>query len=212
MTLHDSIWYYSIYRRHTEAHGSSGIGIGLLERFSVRIFASPRRDMYMSRTVSLAECYRLARALRKVLFSLEPWDAHLSRVLGAVRIALERAEVRRPIPRTSIQRVEEGRVDRKHVEELSQHLECTWNMLMAPGAEIPMLARERKAHRCQKSKKLSVPCTREFAVLRISWRIFSETEPSEPVLSPIFSVGMGVRCSFGTRYGTSRLRAGCAGL
>ena len=35
---------------------------------------------------------------------------------------------------------------------------------MAPRAEIPMLSRERKVHGCQKSKKLSVPCTREFAV------------------------------------------------
>ena len=66
---------------------------------------------------SLAECYRLARTLRKVLIGLEPWHAHSSRVLGAVRIALERAEVWRPIPRTSIQLVEEGRVDRKHVED-----------------------------------------------------------------------------------------------
>ena len=74
---------------------------------------------------SLAECYRLARMLRKMLISLEPWHAHLLRVLGAVRIALERAEVRRPIPRTSIQRVEKGRVDSKHVDDLSQHLTCT---------------------------------------------------------------------------------------
>ena len=113
---------------------------------------------------SLAGCCRLARALRKVPISLEPWDAHLSRVLRAVRIALERAEVRRPIPRTSIQRAEEGRADSKHAEELSQHLECTWNMLMAPGAEIPMLS--KKVHGCQKSQKMSVPCTREFAVIR----------------------------------------------
>ena len=75
-----------------------------------------------------------------MLVGLEPWHVHSSRVLGAVRIALERAEVRRPIPRTSIQRarVEEGRIDGKHVEDLSQHLECTWLMLMAPGAKIPM--------------------------------------------------------------------------
>ena len=90
------------------------------------------------------ECYRLARALQKVLISLEPWHAHLSRVLGAVRIALERAEVRRPIPRTSIQRVEEGRVDSKHVKGLSQHLECTWLMLVAPCAEIPMLSGKKR--------------------------------------------------------------------
>ena len=74
---------------------------------------------------SLTECYRLARTLRKVLISLELELAHSSRVLGAVRIALKRAEVRMPIPRTSIQRVEEGRVDSKHVEDLSQHLTCT---------------------------------------------------------------------------------------
>ena len=47
---------------------------------------------------SLAECYRLARALRKVSIGLELELAHSSRVLGAVRIALERAEVRWPIP------------------------------------------------------------------------------------------------------------------
>ena len=76
---------------------------------------------------SLAECYRLARTLWKVLISLEPWHAHLPRVLEAVRIALKRAEVRRLIPRTLIQRVEEGRVDSKHVEDLSRHLTCTWN-------------------------------------------------------------------------------------
>ena len=51
---------------------------------------------------SLAECYRLARALWKVLISLELELAHSSRVLRAVRIALERAEVRMPIPRRSI--------------------------------------------------------------------------------------------------------------
>ena len=66
-------------------------------------------------------------------------------------IALERAEVRRPIPRRSIQRVEEGRVDSKHVDDLFQHLECTCNMLMAPCAKVPMLSK----------KSL---CTREFAV------------------------------------------------
>ena len=81
-----------------------------------------------------------------MLISLELELAHSSRVLGAVRIARERAaaEVRRPIPRTSVQRAEEGRADRKHVEDLSQHLECTWIMLMAPRAEIPMLSREER--------------------------------------------------------------------
>ena len=76
---------------------------------------------------SLTECYRLARTLWRVLISLEPWHAHLPRVLGAVRIALKRAKVWRPIPRTSIQRVEEGCVDSKqyHAEDLSQHLTCT---------------------------------------------------------------------------------------
>ena len=123
----------------------------------MRIFASPRTDM--SRTVSPSVINRLARALRKVLISLEPWHAHPSRVLGAVRIALKRVEVRRSIPRTSIQRVEEGRVDRKHVEDLSQHLECTWIMLMAPGAKIPMPS--KKSPRVSKVKSL---CTREFAV------------------------------------------------
>ena len=95
---------------------------------------------------SLAECYRLARALRKVLISLELQLAHSSRVLGAVRIALERAEVRRPIPRTSIWRVEEGRADSKHADDLFQHLECTRIMLMAPCVKIPMLS--KKARGC----------------------------------------------------------------
>ena len=47
--------YYSIYGRYTKVHGPWGIlvlGIGLVERFSVRIFASPRTDMSMARTVS----------------------------------------------------------------------------------------------------------------------------------------------------------------
>ena len=76
---------------------------------------------------SLAECYRLARTLRKVLISLEPLHAHSLTVLGAVRIALERVEVQRSIPRTSIQRVEECRVDgySKHGKDLSQHLTYT---------------------------------------------------------------------------------------
>ena len=103
-----------------------------------------------------------------MLISLELELAHSSRVLGAVRIALKRAELEvwRPIPRTSIQRVEEGRVDSEHVEDLSQHPECTRIMLMAPRAETPMLSREKKVHGCQTSKQLSVPCTREFAVNR----------------------------------------------
>ena len=59
-----------------------------------------------------------------MLISVELELAHSSRVLGAVRVALERAEVRRPIPSpwTSIQRAEEGRVDSKHVGDLLQHL------------------------------------------------------------------------------------------
>ena len=88
-------------------------------------------------------CYRLARALRKVRIGLGPWHAHLPRVAGAVRIALERAEARRSIPRTSIRRAEESRTDSKHVEDLSQHLECKWIMRMAPRAEIPMLSEPR---------------------------------------------------------------------
>ena len=71
---------------------------------------------------------------------------------------------RGPIATQPIERVEEDCVDSKHVEELSQHLECTWNMLMTPGAKIPLLA--KKIHGCQTSKTLSVPCTREFAVPR----------------------------------------------
>ena len=100
--------------------------------------------------------------LWKVLISLELRLAHLPEVLGAVRIALERAEVRRSIPRArmSIQRVEEGRVDSKHVEDWSQHLTCTGIMLMAPCPEIPMLS--KKSPRVSKVKSL---CTREFAVL-----------------------------------------------
>ena len=94
-----------------------------------------------------------------MLISLELLLAHSLRVLRAVRIALKRTKVRMPIPRTSIERVDEGRVDSKHVEDLSRHLECTRIMLMAPCAKIPMLS--KKVHGCQKSKVL---CTREFAV------------------------------------------------
>ena len=84
MALHDSISYYSTYRRYAKAHGSWGIGIGLVERLSVRIFASPRT--YMSRMSSLAECYRLAMALREVLSSPpEPRLAHLPEVLDRPR-------------------------------------------------------------------------------------------------------------------------------
>ena len=86
----------------------------------------------------------------------------LSKALGllgavdTVRIARERAEARRSIPRTSISRVEEGRVDSKHAEGLPPHLTCTWNMLMAPCAEIPMP--EKKVHECQKSlEPVSLP-------------------------------------------------------
>ena len=50
-------------------------------------------------------------------------------------------------------------VDSKHVDDLSQHLECTWNMLMAPCAKLPMLS--KKSPRVSKVKSL---CTREFAV------------------------------------------------
>ena len=81
-----------------------------------------------------------------MLISLEPWHAYLLRVLGAVRIALERAEVRRPIPRTSIQRVEEGRVDSKHVDDLSQHLTCMY-MKYAHGAMC------RNSHAIEREKK-----------------------------------------------------------
>ena len=108
---------------------------------------------------SPAECYQLARMRWKVLISLEPQHAHLPRVLRAVRIALERAEVQRLIPWMSIQCVKEGHVNSKHVEDMSSHLACTHHMLMAPGAEIPMLP--KKVHGCQKSKSL---CTCEFAV------------------------------------------------
>ena len=94
-----------------------------------------------------------------MLVSLGARLAYLSRVVGAVRIALERAEVRRSIPPTSVQRVEEGRVDSKHGEGLSQHLTCTCIMLKAPCAEIPMLP--KKNPRVSKVKSL---CTREFAV------------------------------------------------
>ena len=107
-----------------------------------------------------------------MLITLEPWHAHSSRsrVVGAVRIPLERsrAEVWRPIPRTSIQRAEEGLVDSKHVEGLSQHLECTQIMLMAPGAKVPMLS--KKGPRVSTVKSL---CTREFAVARGSSQAIS---------------------------------------
>ena len=48
-----------------------------------------------------------------VLISLDLGLAHLSKVVGAVGIALKRAEIRRSIPRTSIERTEE--VPRKAV-------------------------------------------------------------------------------------------------
>ena len=52
MTPHDSVSYYSIYRRYTKVCGSWGTRIGLLEQFLARIFASPRTDM--SRTVLMS--------------------------------------------------------------------------------------------------------------------------------------------------------------
>ena len=99
------------------------------------------------------------KPLRKVLISLKPWHAQSSRVIGAVRIALERAEVQKPIPRTSIERVEEGCVDSKDAEDLSQHLTCTRHVLMAPCAEIPMLLGKspRVTHGCEKSQKSMHP-------------------------------------------------------
>ena len=76
----------------------------------------------------------------------------------------ERAEVRRSIPRTSIQRAEEGRVDSKHVEDLSQHLECTRinaaSCSWRHAQKFPCY-RERKTPRVSKVKCLR---TREFAV------------------------------------------------
>ena len=118
---------------------------------SEKICESENRYVYDS----LAECYRLARALRKVLISLEIEPAHSSKVPGAARIALERAAVRRPIPRarTSIQRFEEGRADNKHAEDLSQHLECTWLMSMAPRAEIPMPSEKPTAAKSPKKNR-----------------------------------------------------------
>ena len=108
-----------------------------------------------------------ARALQKVLISLEPWHTHLLRVLGAVRIALERAEVKRLIPWMSIQHAKEGCADSKHAEDLPLHLTCTWNMLMVPGAEIHMLPRSReKSPQVSNAKSL---CTHEFAVCSACW-------------------------------------------
>ena len=146
-----------MYRRYGKVDGTWGIGIGLVEQFWVRILASSRTDNYVYH--GLAEWHWLARTLREVRISLELRLTYLSKVIGAVGFALERAEVRRSIPRTSISRVEEGRVDSKHVKGLSQHLIWTWNMLMAPCAQIPML--KKKLHGCQNSKVL---CTCEFAV------------------------------------------------
>ena len=67
---------------------------------------------------SLTECYRLARTPRKVPISLGTRLAHLSEVLGAVRIALEKAEVRRSIPQTSIH------VSRKAVSLVNMFRTC----------------------------------------------------------------------------------------
>ena len=80
-------------------------------------------DIYVQGSV--AGCYRLARALWGERISLERRLANPSEVLGAARIALERAKVQRPIPRTSVGRVEEGRADSKHAEDLPRHLPCT---------------------------------------------------------------------------------------
>ena len=93
----------------------------------MRILASPRTDMNI---LCLAQSHRvimhqLARALWKVLLSLGTRLTRLSEVLGAAMIALKRAEVQRPIPWTSTERGKEGRVDSKHVEDLSQHRTCT---------------------------------------------------------------------------------------
>ena len=71
-----------------------------------------------------------------------------------VRIALERSEVRilRPIPRTSIRRVEEGRADSNYLRACLSiwhvHESCSWP---APGAEIPMPSKKVHGYRCQKS-------------------------------------------------------------
>ena len=60
-----------------------------------------------------------------MLISLEQRLAHLSKVVGAVRITLKRAEAQGSIPWTSILCAKGGYVDIKHVKDLSQHLTCT---------------------------------------------------------------------------------------
>ena len=99
-----------------------------------------------------------------MLISLGTRLAHLSRVVGAVRIALKRVEVQRSIPWTSIQHGLEGRVDNKHAaaEDLSQHLTCTV-MKHAHGAM------QRDSHAIEREKRPRVSnvkslCTCEFAV------------------------------------------------
>ena len=104
-------------------------------------------------------------------FGVELLLAHSLRVLRAVRIALERAEVRRLIPRTSIQRVEEGRVDSKHMHAC-EGLVTASRMYMshARGAmRRNSHATDKKSTGVKSQKQLSVPCTREFAVSHESW-------------------------------------------
>ena len=128
-----------------------------LMRFHHRRRASGGRIRLAAPLLFMIFRNRLARVLREVpvliMHSPELRLTHLSEVLGAARIALERAEVRRSIPRTSVQRA-----DSKDVEDLSraQHLTCIWNMLMAPVpcAEIPMRSRAN---------------SREFAVIEWPW-------------------------------------------
>ena len=99
-----------------------------------------------------------------MLVGLELRLAHLSRAVGAVRIALESAEVRRSIPRTSIERAEEGlgRVDSKHAH--AAHLSNTY-MGHAHGAmRRNSHAREEGKPTGVKSQKSLCTRTREFAV------------------------------------------------
>ena len=103
---------------------------------------------------SLAECYRLARTPRKVRISPGACPAHLSEVPGAVRIALERAEVR-PIPRTPISVAREAvsivNIPRTCLGILHVHGICSWRH----AQKFPCC--RKKAHWCQKPEEVCAP-------------------------------------------------------
>ena len=97
------------------------------------------------------------------------------------------------IPRTSIERVEEGRVDSTHVEDLSQHL-MYMKHTHGACAEIPMP--EKKVNWCQTPKVL---CTREFAVVAPHPRRLTVFEIKRPRSTTPPKVGSSGRLAIGIR-------------